>query len=90
MQYRSVNHIYLTLLILNCFGTERRLWNKNIAKIFSENSNDNAACNDPIILPQEPDQQVDECVQQQDWRVHGQEDNINESEDRFIFKTYLY
>ena len=25
MQHRSVNHIYLTLLILNCFGTERRL-----------------------------------------------------------------
>ena len=63
---------------------ERRLWNKNIAKFFSENSNDNAECDDPIILPQEPDQQIDECDQQQDWRVHGQEDNINESEDQFI------
>ena len=25
VQHRSVNHIYLTLLISNCFGTERRL-----------------------------------------------------------------
>ena len=41
---------------------------------------------DPIILPQEPDQQVDECNQQQDWRVYGQEDNINESEDGLYLK----
>ena len=40
---------------------------KYIGKIFSENSNDNAECDDPIILPQEPDQEVDECDQQQDW-----------------------
>ena len=63
---------------------KKTLKQKYWPNFFSENSNDNAECDDPIILRQEPDQQVDECDQQQDWRVHGQEDNINESEDQFI------
>ena len=33
---------------------------------------------------QEPEQPVDECDELQDWQVHGQEDNINESEDQFV------
>ena len=38
-------------------------------------------------MAQEPEEPVDECDAQQDWQVHGQEDNINESEDQFV---YLY
>ena len=56
-------------------------------KNFSEISHDSAASNDQIIVAQEPEEPVDECDVQQDWRVHGQEDNINESEDQFV---YLY
>ena len=37
-----------------------------------------------LLLAQEPEQAVDECDELQDWRVHGQEENINESEDQFI------
>ena len=51
---------------------------------FSENSHDSAASNDQIIVAQEPEEPVDECDAQQDWQVHGQEDNINESEDQFV------
>ena len=35
-------------------------------------------------MAQEPEQPVDECDELQDWRVHSQEENINESEDQFI------
>ena len=34
-------------------------------------------------MAQEPEQPVGECDELQDWRVHGQEENINESEDQF-------
>ena len=54
-------------------------------KNFSENSHNSAATsNDQIIVAQEPEQSVDECNELQDWRVHGQEDNINQSEDQFV------
>ena len=56
-------------------------------KNFSEISHDSAASNDQIIEAQEPEEPLDECDAQQDWQVHGQEDNINESEDQFV---YLY
>ena len=35
-------------------------------------------------MAQEPEQPVDECDELDDWQVHGQEDNINESEDQFV------
>ena len=56
-------------------------------KNFSEISHDSAASNDQIIVAQEPEEPVDECDAQQDWRVHGQEENIIESEAQFV---YLY
>ena len=49
-----------------------------------KNSHDSAASNDQIITAQEPEQPVDECDELQDWQVHGQEENINESEDQFV------
>ena len=59
---------------------EREIFPKN----FSENSHYSAASNDQIIVAQEPEEPVDECDAQQDLRVHGQEDNINELEDQFV------
>ena len=35
-------------------------------------------------MAQEPQEPVDECDAQQDWQVHGQEDNINEPEDQLV------
>ena len=62
---------------------------RNIPKNFSENSHDTCASNDPIVVAQEPEVEcvnvnVDECDDEQDWRVHGQEANINESEDQLV------
>ena len=63
--------------------TEKTLKQKYFQN-FSENSHDSAASNDQIIAAQQPEQAVDECDELQDWRVHGQEENINESEDQFV------